>query len=82
MSTGTDPVVLGTLIFIYDTITEPLMSNQYHYWNLAFKIWANIILTVLDMIFDDTLASTGKVHIPNCLQETVNVVLQGLAVNP
>ncbi|KAK8047982.1 hypothetical protein PG996_016046 [Apiospora saccharicola] len=40
------------------------------------------ILRALDVIFDDVCGGTGAVQIPDRVQETVDVVLRGLAVNP
>ncbi|KAK8092357.1 uncharacterized protein PG998_014842 [Apiospora kogelbergensis] len=39
-------------------------------------------LRALDVIFDDICADTGKVEIPDRVQEIVDVMLRGLAINP
>ncbi|KAK8030342.1 hypothetical protein PG990_000076 [Apiospora arundinis] len=40
------------------------------------------VLTALDTIFDDICASTGKVQIPDRVQEIVDTLLRGLGINP
>ncbi|KAK8030347.1 hypothetical protein PG990_000081 [Apiospora arundinis] len=40
------------------------------------------ILEALDIVFDDICADTGEAQVPTRIQDSIDVVLRGLSVNP